>query len=428
MQMKRKIKIVFCFAMVIILSFCSMAAIVSDNDGSAFVTKSEFEALKNDFSSQIDNYNSSIDRKIDGAIASYLAGRRTVNVEEVTSILNNIYDRYFKPNTKKPYMFNRRDNQSYGDSDINHTMSLVVWFQPDYSGNTFLTSNGESSVRPKSYVNCMSKETIKGTTYYFDRGYLYDFSAGTAIFGVTYESYAASAGRNNTNTIIEPSSTNQYGYYPCGNYNLYSENSNFTNRIMHFEYYKLPKTDSGAQFYEMTTDTTTNNIYYEYLGMMEKFRVDSNINGWRRYGSGGSSSFNGYPNNQSHVYVQMMKPVMASKNILDLYSYAIYKETGELAHLYSGYPICVTTREGDIRLKLKATVSTSIIVSKEQFSNNTYSDELTRLTANGTLVASGTGINTLDVTDFHVKKDDMLWVKIYNQGNITTEYIKLLVE
>ena len=56
------------------MSINSFAAIVSDNDGSAFVTKAEFELLKKNFSNQITNYNTSIDGKIDGAIASYLAG------------------------------------------------------------------------------------------------------------------------------------------------------------------------------------------------------------------------------------------------------------------------------------------------------------------------------------------------------------------
>ena len=59
---------------IIILNIFSYSAIVSDNDGSAFVSKSEFEALKTDFANQINNYQSSIDGKIDGAIASYLAG------------------------------------------------------------------------------------------------------------------------------------------------------------------------------------------------------------------------------------------------------------------------------------------------------------------------------------------------------------------
>ena len=52
----------------------SFAAAVSDNDGSAFITKAEFDSLKNDFQAQINLYNTSIDSKIDEAIASYLKG------------------------------------------------------------------------------------------------------------------------------------------------------------------------------------------------------------------------------------------------------------------------------------------------------------------------------------------------------------------
>ena len=65
-----------CLIFVLLLSINSFAAVVSDNDGAAFVTKAEFEALKKNFASQVDNYNVSIDRKIDGSIAAYLAGIR----------------------------------------------------------------------------------------------------------------------------------------------------------------------------------------------------------------------------------------------------------------------------------------------------------------------------------------------------------------
>ena len=68
------IKRVLCLALIFLLSINSFAAIVSDNDGSAFITKVEFDSLKNSFQSQIDQYNQSIDSKIDGAIASYLSG------------------------------------------------------------------------------------------------------------------------------------------------------------------------------------------------------------------------------------------------------------------------------------------------------------------------------------------------------------------
>lgn len=67
-------KIIVSLLVLISMSVSSFAATVSDNDGSAFITKAEFDSLKNDFQSQIDQYNTSIDSKIDAAIASYLAG------------------------------------------------------------------------------------------------------------------------------------------------------------------------------------------------------------------------------------------------------------------------------------------------------------------------------------------------------------------
>ena len=63
------------------------AAVISDNDGSAFITKAEFETLKKDFNSQITRYNESIDNKIDGAIAAYLAAFNKQK-ENIDSILN----------------------------------------------------------------------------------------------------------------------------------------------------------------------------------------------------------------------------------------------------------------------------------------------------------------------------------------------------
>ena len=78
----RIVKRVLALFLVVLMSIESFGAVVSDNDGSAFITKAEFDSLKNNFQSQIDQYNTSIDSKIDGAIASYLAG---INVAKQTS-------------------------------------------------------------------------------------------------------------------------------------------------------------------------------------------------------------------------------------------------------------------------------------------------------------------------------------------------------
>lgn len=74
MTMKKYYKIIISIMLIGILSINSFAAIVSDSDGSAFVTKTEFDALRNNLDKQINDYNRSINAKIDGAIASYLAG------------------------------------------------------------------------------------------------------------------------------------------------------------------------------------------------------------------------------------------------------------------------------------------------------------------------------------------------------------------
>ena len=107
--MKRYKKIISMLLLLILAltQLTTYAAIVSDNDGSAFVTKAEFEGLKKSFSEQVDNYNTSIDNKIDGAIAGYLAGlvsKKTIvdlpyaDWEKVTSLNYALENDYWYPN------------------------------------------------------------------------------------------------------------------------------------------------------------------------------------------------------------------------------------------------------------------------------------------------------------------------------------------
>ena len=91
----RLIRRILALSLVILLNIESFAAVVSDNDGSAFITKAEFDSIKNDFQAQIDNYNTSIDAKIDGAIAAYLAG--------VKLTTKNKYKTIFGDKTTNPY-------------------------------------------------------------------------------------------------------------------------------------------------------------------------------------------------------------------------------------------------------------------------------------------------------------------------------------
>ena len=74
------------YIFVITLSTKNFAVVISDNDGSAFITKAEFDSLKNSFQAQLDKYNTSIDSKIDEAIASYLSGIKVSKENKVKLI------------------------------------------------------------------------------------------------------------------------------------------------------------------------------------------------------------------------------------------------------------------------------------------------------------------------------------------------------
>ena len=89
----RIVKRLLALFLVVLMSIESFGAVVGDNDGSAFITKAEFDSLKNDFQSQIDQYNTSIDSKIDGAIAAYLSG---INMSKSTQekLLTTGHDYY----------------------------------------------------------------------------------------------------------------------------------------------------------------------------------------------------------------------------------------------------------------------------------------------------------------------------------------------
>ena len=110
--------------LVVIMSLSGYAAVVGDNDGSAFITKAEFDSLKIDFQNQIDQYNTSIDDKIDGAIAAYLSGINIASQEKREPLITN-YDAmrwqadWFVYGEKRSWT----DNHTY-------TRNENIWFTP----------------------------------------------------------------------------------------------------------------------------------------------------------------------------------------------------------------------------------------------------------------------------------------------------------
>ena len=120
----RLIKRYVALILVLLFSIESFAAVVGDNDGAAFITKAEFDSMKNDFQSQLDRYNSSIDNKIDGAIAAYLRGVSIASNREVEPLVDTYQEMMWQPNFK---VFGCM--RQFTDFDV-YTDVIDEWFVP----------------------------------------------------------------------------------------------------------------------------------------------------------------------------------------------------------------------------------------------------------------------------------------------------------
>lgn len=139
--------------LVFTITFNAFSAIVGDNDGSAFITKSEFDSLKNDFQAQINNYNSSIDAKLDGAIASYLSGIN-IAVEVTANLLTNDWEEVSAFNGVYKPSFQIPDVSIFISGGINTTVAwdnytkmfaMPIWRRYSYTRTNKKTAN---SYRP----------------------------------------------------------------------------------------------------------------------------------------------------------------------------------------------------------------------------------------------------------------------------------------
>ena len=156
-----------CIIFALLLSMNSFGAVVSDNDGSAFITKTEFDSLKNNFQNQLDQYNSSIDNKIDAAIASYLAGikiskKNPYTVEHQTG--SDKWD-YVKMMNFTPVEIEQIPNLNlnfgvFGTTLYYNTYYRMCW----YTSADLKYKAARSSVATRNRKNCVNLGTEPGAT------------------------------------------------------------------------------------------------------------------------------------------------------------------------------------------------------------------------------------------------------------------------
>ena len=188
-QMNKFIKLgkrILALFIVVLLNVNTYAA-VGANDGSAFVTKAEFDALVNTFNDQMDIYQSGLNSKIDGAIANYLAGLSSTKRSPQTALINNL-GKFAFVNTWD--IWPDGEQSELGDKfkwtygiTISFTMQSSIGSWEVYSGDSD-SSASQVTVGTKQSKFIYSSKSNTNEGYYCISGLLY--SNPVSSYSVSY--------------------------------------------------------------------------------------------------------------------------------------------------------------------------------------------------------------------------------------------------
>lgn len=138
----KKYSVIIISWLLLCFTLLTNAAIVSDSDGTAFVTKKQFTDLQSQLSETIETYNNSLNNKIDGVISSYLAGLKLQLKATRRKIIDDadhwlMYNESDYPTYVEgfPYL-SGYTMCGYFNTNYNSTYHFCSWFGVDYNGNT----------------------------------------------------------------------------------------------------------------------------------------------------------------------------------------------------------------------------------------------------------------------------------------------------
>ena len=386
-----KIFKVLCITFAVIIISCNAFAVaVADNDGSAFISKAEFDSLKNSFQAQIDNFYSSIDNKIDTSIASYLAGIRVNRIEKLTNIYQNLGGsaiKFGKPNIAPT---------------VNPVTGLALFFQNgDQQGYSVLDAFAKrAAIMGDNRSNFWSSSGGKGTKgqfiKYINDGnkYLQSYEIGSVeacysgawwTGGSTVESIQTypfgNGGQELGAAIVLPSSTRTKIDSYVSIYREYKESE------LMLDWW----TSSGA------IDTTANKVFLStdnYKKVNARKRTETNQEGYTS--SGGTARYIRIKNIDVYSW-----NTETGRNYSQLVP-GFYYRTQYKATLYGGVHLCKTTRDGKVKI--------------EKLTFNRYS--------NNTIESSGDVYVSISDAEFSNQDDFMGNVKLTSNSlsNETEEY------
>ena len=452
---------------------------VADNDGSAFITKAEFDSLKNNFQSQIDTYNTSIDSKIDEAIASYLAGIKTTTVEDLDSILNKINDACgdsYRDAGGNPVKYNYRvmarrfnmtETRKPSGAITNLFMEKVdnnmnIWDKPSYSGKSFgwgmfrigMTMDTRTGFGDVIVPNDGTYQTGK---YLMTTKNKYGVSPANAMSEVTYRYYVSGSSftygvsnlpavsdnwsKYGTETIDEMKNENTYWSFRYGNAEYHwadeQENNWVTWRNVYGTTYQ--KSDTDALFpvcaiaeddcvalkVENVSKMTLQENSFDWplfvtwgTAMRKPTENMKLLQQWDTIGASDAPVINTTFNINCHPY-----ELINTRDLLDNAASILY---GKAVKITDGLPICKITSDGVLDMKLTlwradGTGDVAFGLSDEPLKNEVYAYRIKGALNLRDFNDNRITTNTLSQGEHEfrvdVKKGTTLWIKTLAVGN-----------
>lgn len=426
---KKFIKKVLSFILVCILSVNSYAA-VGANDGSAFITKAEFDALVNTFNEQMDNYENGLVSKIDGAIANYLAGLSDVTVFSQDNIVEKA-NKYAADSVIMWYkeLVGKDTNESdimvqQGETMVANTSQGNVWRLRIYGQEN--GSNYWKSGDTKGNYYLMTKERVL-MNYYKDT-YIKHFFAGSA--SNSYANGGSTVNFSKINYLQNRTdiSTSQYTITATNGSNRYD--------CLVMQYMSLEKT---------VEETYKNNCVWLTLPDKNSWTIyDDEVDKVTSQGTVTSSIYTSAiagvtTINCDSPAATKYKPKAQEINLNTLISKPISEAYGQTVLAYEGCPILKCSEDGKVKFTMKwttyggSTSSTQYVQfglnKTHPFSNtNTLAIDpnlSTNITQN--MAQNGKEIN---VEIYGCKKDDIIWIKgtPVSADSASVEISELIIE
>ena len=403
-----------CLIFAFLLSIESFAAVVSDNDGSAFITKAEFDSLKNDFQSQLDAYNTSIDSKIDNAIASYLSG---INIEAETTLLNNYNSMTLDGNKDRGVRWSSNNNLILCSYSTQKLAMDYFWISGDaFNGKGYATRwskivDSENKGRQRKRYWIDENGYVKGRyiwKFWVNGGYtgsVYKTSDEPTINGHTWSSDKALILINNRKQMVYTAIRGN-GYATNMHYGsavyLYHEEQNATNENVGI--YPLSETNG-----EYTADDRKQTPTVTYSGTTTILTSDSEFG----FNSSNGQQIGEYPkagaNNFGDSIDVTLSGLFTSYKLSDLKYLNFYQQNKKNDRVKCGIAIATATSDSEITVSGKCSDNGYVILYNKQNADTLWNGQR----------SSVTDITSWKITDNYVEanKDWKRKLENVNKGD-----------